>query len=63
MTKDADNNALYEGDRVYTYELDGKRIYGTLLPNDEHPEVSEWCVEYDDGENFAVLDFKQIWKA
>lgn len=61
--KDADGNILHEGDRVFAYDLDGKRVYGTLRPNDGYEEVSEWYVEYDDGEECAVLDFDQLWKA
>jgi hypothetical protein len=60
--QDADGKQLHENDRVYTWEWYNCRIYGTLVKND-HPEVSEWAVDYDDGESCAVLDFKQIWKA
>ena len=60
---DGEGKRLYEGDRVYTYDFDNTRVYGTLLPNDDYKEVSEWYVEYDDGVACAVLDFNQIFKA
>lgn len=60
---DADGNILHEGDRVYTYDFDGKRFYGTLKPNEGYEHISEWYVEYDDGGEYCVLDFKQLWKA
>jgi hypothetical protein len=61
--KDAQGNILHEGDRVFAYDLDSKRVYGTLYRNKDYPEVSEWYVQYDDGEDCAVLDFSLLWKA
>jgi hypothetical protein len=62
--KDAEGRRLHEGDRVYAFHFNGRtRVYGTLLRNDDYKEVSEWCVEYDDGEKCAILDFSQLWKA
>lgn len=60
---DGTGQILHEGDRVYAYDINGKRVYGTLLPNDEYKDVSEWYVKYDDGAECAVLDFNFIWKA
>ena len=61
---DAEGKTLHEGDRVYAYDIcdTSVRIYGTLLKNTDYPHVSEWYVKYDDGEEFAVLDFNFIWK-
>lgn len=62
---DGNNIRLHEGDRVYTHDtVNGvvKRFYGTIYLND-HKEVSEWAVKYDDGNDCAVLDFGQIFKA
>ncbi len=61
------NVALQEGDRVYCYDtvINGQiiRFYGTLKRNIEYPHVSDWYVEYDDGEKFAVLDMSVLFKA
>lgn len=59
---DGDNKVLHDGDRVFTYDFDGTRVYGTLRINEDYLEVSEWYVEYDDGEDYAVLDFNFIFK-
>jgi hypothetical protein len=61
--QDADGKQLHENDRVYTYDAWVNHIiYGYLVKND-HPEVSEWAVDYDDNVSCAVLDFTQIWEA
>jgi len=58
---------LNEGDKVYTYDYDTdgllKKYHGILHKNIDHPEVSEWYVKYDDGNDCAVLDFGQIFKS
>jgi len=64
---DGDGNILYEGDRVYSYGFDDKwrpqRLYGTLHKNEDHPDVSEWYIAYDDGQECAVLDMSLVFKA
>lgn len=51
-----------EGDRVWFYDIDYNKVYGTLFKN-EYKNVSEWAVNWDDGECCAVLDEEQIYKA
>lgn len=58
-----DGEVLHPQDRVYSYDIDSKRYYGILQLNDDHPEVSEWYVEYDDGNECAVLQPNLIFKA
>jgi hypothetical protein len=60
--KDGDGNVLHEGDRVFSYKLGG-RCYGTLHKNVDYPNVSEWYINYDDGEECAVLEIKLVFKA
>lgn len=57
--KDADGKTLHEGDRVYSYDLDSKRYYGTLHKNSD----DTWFVVYDDGNECLVVEFSLIWKA
>ena len=65
----ADGQKMNEGDRVYSYDFEPTndthkgRVYGTLLLNTEHPNVSKWYVAYDDGLDCAVLDTKDFYKA
>lgn len=59
----SNNNVLHNGDRVYSYDLDSKRYYGTLYKNEDYPEVSEWYIEYDDGNECAVIDINLVFKA
>lgn len=62
---DGNGEALNEGDRVYSYDYNSEwkleRVYGTLLKNKEYPNVSEWFIAYDDGQNCAVLDTSLIF--
>jgi hypothetical protein len=61
---DGDGQRLHLEDRFYTYkEFTNERIYGTLYKNSEFPNVSDYYVSYDDGEDCAVLDFTTIFKA
>ena len=63
---DGDGQKLHEGDRVFTYDVftpKQQRIYGTLYKNSEFPNVSDYYVSYDDGEDCAVLDFTTLFKA
>ena len=63
---DGYGNILQEGDRVYTHGFtdNGRgRHYGSLHKNDEFPNVSDWFIDYDDGEQYAVLDFDDVFKA
>jgi|LakMenE01Jun11ns_1017448.scaffolds.fasta_scaffold7577049_1 hypothetical protein len=53
---------MKEGDRVYTYDLDNSKCFGTIHKNKEYPNVSEWYVKYDDGQECAVLDLSLIIK-
>lgn len=64
--KDAEGNPLHEGDRVYSYDHTDngyQRVYGTLQISDTKETFGHWCVEYDDGESFMVLDFNNVWFA
>lgn len=61
-----DGQKPHQGDRVYSYDyIEGKptRCYGTLHKNEDYPEVSEWYIEYDDGQECAVLDMSLVFKA
>lgn len=63
---DGDGQPLHEGDRVFTHGFTDngwERHYGTLHRNTEFPEVSDWWIDYDDKEQFAVLDFSDVFKA
>ena len=65
--KDGNGNLLHEGDRVFGYDFkDGggyKRVYGTLNISDEPKTNGHWCVDYDDGDSYIVLDFDSIFRA
>ncbi len=52
-----------EGDRVYSYDFDGSKVYGTIHKNTDNSEVSEWYIKYDDGKELAVLDLTTVFKA
>ena len=64
---DGDGQVLHEGDRVYSYDYDKNlkpsRCYGTLHKNEDYPEVSEWYIAYDDGQECAVLEMSLVFKA
>jgi hypothetical protein len=65
---DGDGQVLHEGDRVYSYDYDletfaPQRCYGTLHKNEDYPEVSEWYIAYDDGQECAVLEMSLVFKA
>jgi hypothetical protein len=65
IAHDTKGNPLTDGDRVQVLCLENGRlcaICGTLHENTENPEVSEWFVRYDDGEECAVFDFSLIAK-
>jgi hypothetical protein len=62
-TKDGNGNILHEGDRVFTDDENGSRIYGTLRYEETFRSEAEWTIEYDDGETFIVLDFSQVYNA
>ena len=51
---------LKQGDRVYSFDIDGSVVYGVLYKND--PGFSEWQIKYDDGEECAVLDLSLVFK-
>ena len=57
-----DGVALYEGDRVYSYDVDQRRQYGTLSVSDHPATLGHWSIDYDDGESFIVLDFNHVFK-
>jgi hypothetical protein len=61
MAHDVNGQALAEGDRVKTLDFSGW-VYGTLHKNTKYPHVSEWYVAFDDGEEYAVLSYNNIWK-
>lgn len=64
---DGDGQVLHEGDRVYSYDYDKNlkpsRCYGTLHKNEDYPNVSEWYIAYDDGQECAVLEMSLVFKA
>ncbi len=64
---DGDGQVLHEGDRVYSYDYDNNlkpsRCYGTLHKNEDYPNVSEWYIAYDDGQECAVLEMSLVFKA
>ena len=51
---------LKQGDRVYSFDIDGSVVYGVLYKNDTG--FSEWYIKYDDGEECAVLDLSLVFK-
>lgn len=56
-------NEFKEGDRVYTYDsFEPGKFYGTIFKNTEYPNVSEWYIKYDNGDEFSVLDLEQVFK-
>ena len=62
---DGDGQTLHEGDKVFTHGFTDNgwgRHYGLLYKNEEFPNVSEWWIDYDDGEQCAVLDFNDVFK-
>lgn len=69
--QDGHGNVLHENDRVFVYDyfnssnrITGvKRVYGTLVKSDHPKTFGRWCIDYDDGESFVVLDFKGVWRA
>lgn len=50
-----------EGDRVFSYGFGYEQHNGTIHKNTEYPEVSEWYIKYDDGEECAVLDINEVY--
>jgi hypothetical protein len=44
--KGGDGITLHDGDRVYSYDFDGSRCYGTLQYNADYLDVSEWYIAY-----------------
>lgn len=60
---DGNGEELSHGERVYSFDFDGKKYYGTLYKNEDYPEVSLWYIKYDDGNEFAVLEYKLVFKA
>ncbi len=65
---DGNGQVLQEGDRVYSYDYDvalvePQRCYGTLHKNEDYPQVSDWYIAYDDGQECAVLNMSLVFKA
>lgn len=62
---DATGNTLHEGDRVYTHDInddnDLYRCYGKLIKSEEPATLGHWCIEYDDGSCFIVLQWGDVW--
>ena len=56
-------NEFNQCDKVYCYDLDGIRKYGIILKNTDYPNVSEWYIKYEDGEECAVLEISLVYKA
>ena len=49
-----------EGDRVFVYDFGYEKCHGTIHKNTKHPNISEWYIEYDNGEEYAVLELSTI---
>lgn len=56
------NRNFKEGDKIFTYGFCYEIHNGTIYKNNEYPEVSEWYIKYDDGEECAVLDINAVYK-
>lgn len=56
-------NKLNPGDRVFCYDWTGQKCFGILHRNEDYPEVSEFFIRYEDGEELAVLDINSVFKA
>lgn len=50
------------GDRVFTIDIDGSRVEGTLKIAKTFRKENDFTVLWDDGEETIVLDFEQLWK-
>jgi len=61
-TMKAEEQKFKEGDRVFVYGFGNEQHNGTIHKNTEHPEVSEWYIKFDDGEECAVLDINCVYK-
>lgn len=48
------------GDRIMTYDIDGSQVFGTVAYDEE--AMYQWYAVYDDGEEYAILDFNYIYK-
>lgn len=56
-------NELTEGARVYCFDFDAKKVYGTLYLNKDYQHVSRWFIAFDDGNDCAVLNEQSVFKA
>jgi hypothetical protein len=56
------NEEFKEGERVYCFGFGYQKDYGTIHKNTEYPNVSEWYIRYDDGEECAVVDERFVFK-
>lgn len=54
---------IRENDKVKTSNVDGKIVYGILKKGKTFRSENEWYVEYDDGEEYIVLEPKLLFKA
>jgi len=61
-TIDMDSQIFNEGERVYVFDFDCKQLNGTIHKNIDYPDVSEWFIKYDDGEEYAVIDINSVYK-
>jgi hypothetical protein len=52
---------MKEGLRAYVYDIDGKRHYGTVHRNVGHEHISEWYIQCDDGEDYAILEDSTVY--
>lgn len=60
---DGNDEIVKVGDRVYSFDFDGTACYGVLCKNKDNPEVSQFYIQYDDGEDCAVLDISIVFKS
>lgn len=54
-------HSFKDGDNVYSFDHSGKKQYGIIHKNIDFPEISEWYIKYDDGEECAVLDLNLVF--
>ena len=61
-TIDFNGIELKAGDKVGTYDMNGK-FYKGILKQDESCTVCDgWYVDYEDGKSCAVLEFSFLYK-
>ena len=56
----SDGTTVNVGDRIMTYDIDGSQVLGTVAYDET--AMYQWYAVYDDGEEYAILDFNYIFK-